>query len=261
MAIINTVSMNNLFWDSRVSGMLELSLRPVFDHIEMGMINSEMLVSRIQNISYYPELFKKAFGEEEITEEKIAIALTHFVNSMFSQDSKLDKVAAGQGTELTPLEAVGREIFNGPKALCSNCHAGINASAPDFPGGRYGPRFNAGPSEENPRGTANIGLDEVYRDNGRGNGKFRIPSLRNIALTAPYMHDGRFKTLEEVIDHYDRGVKAHPHLDDIFKDANGKVIRLNLTDFEKRALVDFLKAFTDESLITDPKFSDPFIHP
>lgn len=97
---------------------------------------------------------------------------------------------------------------------CFKCHSGSNFSAPDDPGGAYGAPTVAG--------TANVGLDKTYADNGKGNGKFRIPSLRNIELSAPYMHDGRFNTLEAVVDHYSHGIQAHPHLDANLKDKNGQ---------------------------------------
>ncbi|MGB0176875.1 MAG: cytochrome-c peroxidase, partial [Owenweeksia sp.] len=112
----------------------------------------------------------------------------------------------------------------------------------------------------------NIGLDAVYNDKGFGavsgntadNGKFKIPNLRNIALTAPYMHDGRFKTLEEVLDHYSTGIENNPNLDSRLKDAAGKPVVLNITSSDKQDLIAFLQTLTDNELVTDPRFSDPF---
>ena len=113
----------------------------------------------------------------------------------------------------------------------------------------------------------NIGLDLNFTDNGLGNvtgntvdnGKFKVPSLRNVALTAPYMHDGRFSTLVQVIEHYNSGVQNHVNLDPILRQPNGQPRRLNLTQAEKDALAAFLNTLTDQALVTDGRFSDPFI--
>jgi len=258
MGILNPILNHNLFWDSRASSMFELALNPVFDHIEMGMIDVRMLEEKLQNTSYYPALFKKAFGDEQVTSTKIALALSHFVNSIFSESSKFDHFIRNNST-LDPLEDAGFRLFVSPRLKCAECHAGSNLAAPDFPGGTYGPPPNTTVPEAGPRGTANIGLDLNYVDKGRNNGHFRIPSLRNIAITAPYMHDGRFKTLEEVINHYDHGIKHHKDLDEKFL-INNQVQRLNLTNLEKKALVAFLRTLTDPKLVADEKFSNPFVN-
>lgn len=258
MGILNPILNHNLFWDSRASTMFELALNPVFDHIEMGMIDVRMLEDKLQNTSYYPALFKKAFGNEEVTSTKIALALSHFVNSIFSESSKFDHFTRNN-IPLEPLENAGFQLFISPRLKCVECHAGGNLAAPDFPGGTYGTPIHTTAPEGGPRGTANIGLDLEYADKGRNNGHFRIPSLRNIALTAPYMHDGRFKTLEEVINHYDHGIKHHKDLDEKFL-MNNQVQKLNLTNIEKKALVAFLRTLSDPKLITDEKFSNPFVN-
>jgi cytochrome c peroxidase len=122
----------------------------------------------------------------------------------------------------------------------------------------------------NYEGEANIGLELNYTDKGLGEtdatkvGMFKVPSLRNVALTAPYMHDGRFKTLKEVINHYNSGVVDHPNLSSVLRNnawnGNGdnKPRKLNLTDGDMNDLVAFLKTLTDENIISDAKFSDPF---
>jgi cytochrome c peroxidase len=169
---------------------------------------------------------------------------------MVSCDTKYDHELPNNFAGFTPLENIGRELFFSNKAKCSQCHAGSNFKAPDNdPNSPY--------SLPTIKGTANIGLDIVYADNGKEDGQFKIPTLRNIALTAPYMHDGRFKTLEEVVEHYNSGVKAHTKLDDKLK-TNGTPQHLNLNDVEKMALVAFLNTLTDQSMITDPKFANPF---
>ena len=105
---------------------------------------------------------------------------------------------------------------------------------------------------------SNIGLAMDYTDEGKGNGMFRIPSLRNVALTGPYMHDGSLETLEDVVDHYNDGVQPHPYLDWRLKDANDEPKKLDLNDTEKKALVEFMKTLTDENFITNEKWSNPF---
>jgi cytochrome c peroxidase len=259
MAILNSANNNNMFWDSRATSPFEMSLMPVFNHIEMGMESDEMLVNKLKNKTYYTELFNKAYNSSEITKEKISTAITHFVSSIFSKQSKFDKGQLNDFKDFSSVELLGKDLFFSSDLKCSECHSGNNFSAPDFPGGAYG--FSSfGPGNDfGPRGTANIGLDMVYQDNGRGNGLFKIPSLRNIALTGPYMHDGRFKTLDEVLDHYSHGIKKHPNLDHKFL-KNNKVKSLNLSESDKYALKMFLNTLTDFQLISDKKFSNPFLN-
>lgn len=271
MSIQNAVHNNNMFWDSRAKSPMELSMMPVFNHLEMGMETDQMLEAKLAATTYYPELFEKAFGSKQITKDKIALAMTHFVNCLFSKQSKFDEGMKGTfgnpgdpsqvtPTNFTPLEIEGKNLFFSEAFKCSQCHAGSNFSAPDFVGGGYGGSggFNNDNDPNDPRGTANIGLDFIYKDNGRGAGKFKIPSLRNIALTGPYMHDGRFKTLDDVLNHYSHGIKNHPSLDEKFK-VNGVAKQLNMSEGEKMALISFLNTLTDHNLITNPKFSDPFV--
>ena len=103
-----------------------------------------------------------------------------------------------------------------------------------------------------------IGLELSAKDKGKNNGAFRIPSLRNVGLTAPYMHDGRFASLDQVVDHYNSGIQAHPDLDHKFIDKDGKPLKMNLNAIEKKALVAFLKTLTDESITKDPRYANPF---
>lgn len=257
MAITNPIVQNNLFWDSRSKNIHELSLQPVQNHIEMGMENLDNLVQKIEKTDYYSELFKKAYGSEEVTAEKISMALSQFVGSITTSRSKLDIGQTNNFSNFTELEMLGKSIFHSETAKCSGCHGGNNFSALDGPNDPYG---GGGGSINNNdlRGATNIGLDLVYADNGLGNGNFKIPGLRNIELTAPYMHDGRFSTLEEVVDHYSEGIKPHKHLDVKFKDNLGNVKPLKLSSLEKKALVAFLKTLTDKEMAANPKWSDPF---
>ena len=134
----------------------------------------------------------------------------------------------------TPQELIGREVFRNNN--CLFCHEGDIQAA-----------FT----------TSNNGLDEVFSDPG-GDGFFRPASLRNVAFTAPYMHDGRFVTLREVVDHYDHGVKSSPHLAGLLRDVNGDPRKMNLTEEQKEGLIAFLQAMSDEQFLGDPRFSDPF---
>ncbi|HMP30152.1 MAG TPA: cytochrome c peroxidase, partial [Saprospiraceae bacterium] len=248
MAIINPILQNNLFWDSRARTLHDLSLQPVQNHIEMGLEIIDVLPYKLSQKSYYKQLFKDAFGDEDITTERVSEALSQFVGSITSANSKFDK------GELTELEKKGLDLFT---KNCSTCHSGANFAADDSPGGEYGANFGTG---EDLRGATNIGLDLVSKDKGVGNGKFRIPSLRNIMLTAPYMHDGRFKTIDEVLDHYASGIKSSPDLDKKLKNANGSVKFIKMNEAEKLAIKSFLHTLTDYELLKDPKYSDPFVN-
>lgn len=261
-AIINTFEKRGLFWDIRAQNTLELSLMPVFNHIEMGMETDEMMIRKIESAGFYKALFTKAFNQSTPTRALISKAISHFVNSIFSENSKFDQGQIKDFENFTALEKMGKAIFESTRANCTHCHGISTFRQPS--NSRYNQHLSSGgsfvilPALPNVASTANIGLDLNYTDNGFSDGRFRIPSLRNIALTAPYMHDGRFKTLEEVIDHYSKGIKDHPHLDDVFKTAAGPV-RMNFTETEKIALIAFLKTLTDNNLVSEKRYSDPFL--
>ena len=149
-------------------------------------------------------------------------------------------------TNLTAEENQGRAIFQGPVGGCSQCHGSDNF----VPGNNI---FNNG--LENPY--TDIGIAGVTL-RGADIGFFKVPSLRNIELTAPYMHDGRFAALEQVVDFYNAGVVNHPNLSPQLRTPNGQPRRLNLTNAQKASLVAFLKTLTDTSVTTNAKYSDPF---
>ena len=269
MAIVNPVVNNSLFWDSRAESIEHLISEPISNHIEMGMESMESLVKKLNTIDYYSPLFQEAFQTDEITEEKVVNAMSQFIRSMVSMESKFDLAAAVGFNTYSDLELQGKKIFFSEDAMCSTCHKGINFSAPDgFGAGskignsfinntdnEFGNSEYAGPEI---MGTANIGLDVVYADDGFGEGQFKIPTLRNIALTGPYMHDGRYSSLEEVVDHYSSNIKLHDNLDDKFVEG-GQVKLLNFDAKEKEALVAFLNTLTDEEFISAERFSDPFL--
>lgn len=236
------------FWDGRERDLRSLVTRPIANHIEMGVDDPASLIPRLQALPYYPELVKNAFGDEQITLNRLADAVAVFMESIQSRNTKFDRFI-GQGQQpgiLTAQEELGYHLFL-EKYNCTQCHS-------PFPGEYISPA------------PKNIGLDEYSPDpglatitgNAQDRGKFKVPILRNIALTGPYMHDGRFATLEEVIDHYSQGIKPSAGLSEELRDAQGAALKLEIPENEKRALVAFLHTLTDYELLADSKFSDPF---
>jgi cytochrome c peroxidase len=239
----------HFFWDERAATLEIQTLQPIQHAVEMGMTLTG-LISRIDNYTYYDQLFISAFGDSTITTQRIARALSQFVRSMVSYQTKFDAGVPVGFTNFTPLEVLGQQIFNGPRGNCATCHGG-----PNFVGVRI----------------ENNGLEFPYIDTGVGGitglanemGKFKMSSLRNIEFTAPYMHDGRFATLEEVVNHYSTGVVANVNLGPTLMQPGPPgqppvVRRPNFTPQERDALVAFMKTLTDMALMTEPKFSDPF---
>lgn len=237
----------HFFWDERAATLEDQVLQPVQNPVEMGM-TLDVLTNRLAGEPFYGTLFTAAFGTPEVTSERISHALAQFVRSIVSTHSKYDEGVTVRFANFTAQENLGRQIFFGRvgNATCSACH-GTDNFVP-------GPNIN------------NNGLENPYVDKGLGaitgrpqdEGKFKVPSLRNIALTAPYMHDGRFATLEEVVEFYNSGVVDHPNLSPPLRRPDGSPLRLNLSDTEKAALVAFLKTLTDESMTTNEMYSDPF---
>ena len=238
---------SSLFWDGRADFLQTMVLLPMLNHVEMGMPSLEGIVEKVRQQPYYPGLFEKAYGNSDINIELVSRALSGFVGSIFTSNSKFDRAENGM-TQLSALEQEGRNLFM-TKYNCNSCH-----QAQQFSGYETG------------GGLVNIGLDRVYTDKGleaitnnpADNGKFKIPVLRNVALTAPYMHDGRFSTLDQVLDHYSHNIADNPALDPRLRDDHGVPKVLNISDHEKTAIIAFLNTMTDYSVITDPKFSNPF---
>jgi len=250
---------SHFFWDGREQQLEKLILQPVGNHIEMGITDVDALLAKLSDVPYYAPLFTEAFGSPEITEERISKAVTMFISSINTNNTRFDRYnmtrftmdATGNPMKqdvMSSLELEGMLLFQ-DKYDCNSCHQVTSTNGYVFAG-----TF------------ANVGLDNVYDDPGlakvTGNasdvGKFKIPSLRNVMYTAPYMHDGRFSTLEEVVDHYSEGIANHPNLDDKLKGANGEARSMNISEHEKTAIVAFLRTLSDESVLTDPKFSNPF---
>ena len=245
--IVNLEYQRNFFWDERANTIEDQVLMPIQNAVEMGM-NLADLENKLSSLSYYPPLFYKAFGDSSITSDHIRDALGQFMRSIRSFRSKYDKGVPQNFTNLTTLENEGRELFFSGQFKCNNCHISQNF-------GGVSRQIN--------------GLDIVYSDPGIGGisgnqqdmGLFKTVSLRNVEITAPYMHDSRFTTLEEVINFYDGNIQPHPYLDDrltIEHTTGGTPIDFNMTDHEKEALVAFLKTLTDWELVNDVWYSNPF---
>ncbi len=263
----------NMFWDHRASTLEDQVLRPIQDPIEMGM-PIPVLIDKLSQLEYYNVLFTNAFGDDNITPNRISGALSQFVRSIVSFNSKYDEGLAQAGSILedfpnfTEEENLGRFIFTGqydPGLMgnCASCH--LPNSTPIFLD-----EVNANHIIFSGNEPKNIGLDEDFNveDNGIGEvenneslyGFFKSPTIRNIELTAPYMHDGRFATLEEVIDHYSEGVKYHPNLSATMVQPWDEPVLLDFNQEQKDALIAFMKTLTDNSVISDEKYSDPFIN-
>lgn len=258
MPLYNLAYHQTFFWDARVKTLRELVFEPIQAHNEMAM-TLPTLRERLKRNKGYVEYFKKAFNTEPNLHD-MSLALEQFLLSIVSKDSRFNQFFPGDNIKvLSASELRGAFIYNGlidfdangfsKGADCFHCH-----------GGELAIQLNAGMG-----GIASNGLDAVPKDKGLGGvtnlsqdmGTFKAPSLLNVAVTGPYMHDGRFKTLEEVIDHYSEGVRfdnpnIHPQMA-----AHGG-IQLNLTAKQKEDLVAYLRSMTDSVFLTNPAYSNPF---
>jgi len=220
-------------WDGGINHIEVMPIAPITDSVEMDISLADLL-DYLQSETEYPQEFETAFGSTEITTTKLLNALAQFQGSIVSDGSRYDQYLKGQYIP-TEEQMRGMELFD---VNCSGCHAGVLQT--DF-------------------SYRNNGLDADFSDLGRGritqnpadNGKFRVPSLRNVALTNPYMHDGRFFTLEQVLDHYSEGITASATLDPAL--ANG----IPLTEEEKEDIIEFLYTLSDFELLRDLRFSEP----
>ena len=243
---------NEFFWDGRAHLLRDQALLPIQDELEMDE-TLENVVARLATDQDYKDQFVRAFGSEEITSEKVSLALEQFMNSIVSNRSKYDRYLAGD-VSFTESEERGRYLFfteyspffpEKSGADCAHCHAGDN-----FENDQY---MNNGLDADG--GFKDFGREKVTEDS-QDRGKFKVTSLRNIELTAPYMHDGRFNTLAEVIDHYNSGLQPSATLEPELERTREK--GLQLSDEDKGHLIAFLKTLTDNELIVDSRYSDPF---
>ncbi|OIN59742.1 cytochrome-c peroxidase [Arsenicibacter rosenii] len=248
MSLTNLLWVRQLFWDGRAGSLEEQAIMPIHHAGEMGMKPGEA-ARRIQHVPLYTQQFKQVFGTDSLTDTLIGKAIAQFERTLISASSRYDRYLAGKAA-LTEAESRGMALFmQAPDPArgirggnCAHCHGGPKL---------YQELFH------------NNGLDRHITDTGReavtgmslDRGRFRVPTLRNIALTGPYMHDGRFTTLDQVIDHYSDHVQAGPNLSRELtaRQAGG----LRLTAADKADLKAFLLTFTDSTFIRNPAFTRP----
>jgi len=237
------------FWDNSANTVQEQSKRTFANEDEMNM-KMEEVIARIKEEDFYKPLFNAAYASNEVTEEGVLDAISEFVGSIGSYNSTYDQALANHynnnSFSLRNIEAVNfpefTEAQNKGKNLylsnCASCHGQVNG----LPGAIE----------------ANNGLDMEYSDKGiNGQSLFKVPTLRNITLTAPYMHDGRFNTLEEVVDHYSSNIEPHENLSFALKDGN-KAKQFNFSQEDKKNLIEFMGTFIDQEFLTAERYSDPF---
>lgn len=265
----NAMSMVNLrwaptgryFWDERAEGLDTQVRLPLQDADEMGMTPEEV-VAAVEGQPYYAELFTRAWGDPDVSFKRIAEALAEFGFALVSADSPYDRALAEGGNALQPLpgftaeQELGRAIFFGQhktdRGGCASCHL-----------------TNGPPIRDGQEAILNevlfqfglpLGNGVPTDDPGAGASRFRAPSLRNVAVTGPYMHDGRFETLRDVVDHYADGIVLQPGLDPLLREPGfGDALRIDLDEAEREALVAFLHTLTDDAFLTEPAWADPFL--
>jgi cytochrome c peroxidase len=267
MSLLNIAyATNRLFWDGRAATLEDQALMPVEDPIEMHNTWPNA-ITHLKKHAFYPEYFRKAFGinsTAEMTKELAAKAIAQFERTLISSgQSKFDRYLQGDQDALDDDELDGKLLFFDegavvglPDAQCFHCHGGITLT-----GNQY---FN--------NGLDSVGSLDEFVDKGLGevtgnpsdNGKFRAPTLRNIALSAPYMHDGRFQTLEQVIEHYSSHGKPAPNRDPLIPTVGFPIPGTNpvqysgLTASQKQALLKFLHTLTDTDFVENPDIQSPF---
>lgn len=236
-ALINLVYQRTLFWDGRARSLEEQALGPITDSLEMNLPLDQLIPRVAQNSTYLP-MFRAAYGSDEVTLDQITESIASFVRTLISGSSPYDRFMQGETAALSTSAKRGMELFASERASCVVCHEGVLFTDRTF---------------------HNVGLDSVFVDRGRNGftnrlldmGEFKTPTLRNIELTAPYMHDGRFATLEEAVEHYNTGGVPSPYKDPLIRS-------LKLSPAEIEDLLAFLRSLTDEQFVNDPSLSDPW---
>lgn len=236
--IVNLAWGKTFFWDG---GVFDLDLQPIVpitNPVEMDETMDNVL-NKLRNHSDYPGLFNKAFGSADINTERVMKALSQFMVMLVSANSKYDSVTRNQGATFTADEQQGYELF---KTNCGSCHKEPLFTDESFRDNGIG----AGPNNDEGRYLVTLNETDKY--------KFKVPSLRNISYTAPYMHDGRFITIEAVLEHYTSHVKNTPNLDPLFKRSGTPGIPL--TSAEQSNIIAFLLTLNDRDFINDKRFSE-----
>lgn len=250
-AVQNLAWYSSFFWDGGVHDLDLVPPVPIQNEVEMGervgnvieKLRKTPVAGAAKQVNY-PKLFQAAFGTDEITPDRMMKALSQFMMTMVSASSRYDYFLQGDASALTAQEKSGMAVF---KQKCASCHS--SELFTDFSFRNNG----LAPNKIKDAGRYAITLNENDRL------KFKVPSLRNVGLTAPYMHDGRFTTLEEVLEHYTAGdgMYVSPTLDPLLK--TGQKPGIELSTSEKQSIIAFLKTLNDAQFITDKRFSDPGI--
>ncbi|MEZ4992774.1 MAG: cytochrome c peroxidase [Saprospiraceae bacterium] len=251
MPLINLAfNPNGFFWDGRSPSLEDQALHPVMDEVELNE-DWDNVVRKLQRHDQYPLRFREAFGIErasEINKELAVKAIAQFERTLISSNSRFDRVVYLNDGWLTDSEQRGKDLFyveptNPDHPGCSHCHGGVNFTDYSF-------RNNGIDTVATLDDFADKGLGGVtgkYYDNGR----FKVPSLRNVALTAPYMHDGRFLTLGEVLEHYSSGGHG-------VENEDPNIFPFPLSEQQKQDMIAFLKTLSDTSFVNNPEFANPF---
>ena len=249
----------HFFYDERAATLEDQVIMPMLDHSEMDM-TTDLVLERVREQPYYHDLFIKAFGTAGVTLDHIQDALAQFIRSMVSYNSKYDAGRAQVATMAAPFpnfteqENRGKDLFMKPFSEgglnCYACHYTEAFICPDI-----GPINNGLDAVS----TNDLGAFEHSGDPAK-KGAYKIPTLRNIVFTSPYMHDGRFNSLADVVEFYNNGVQNHAQLSPLLKGADGLPRKLNLSEEDKAALVRFLNTLTDVTIQADSKWLDPFIN-
>lgn len=258
MTIINLAWQQKFFWNGRSNSLEDQAIQPVLNPIEMHETPANV-VKKLKEHATYPKYFRSAFGTDDITTEHIARALAQFERTMVSQNSKLDELVIQNASPASfftnALEFEGFNIFMTERGECFHCHGGVrtlltNAQVDVF-------RNNGLMSDGEQTGKGLYEVTGLTTDAG----KFKVPILRNAEFSGPYMHDGRFNTLEEVVEFYSTGIKENNNIDPIFLKNLDRLEQfggLGLSTREKQALVAFLKTLTDTTFINNKSFRSPF---
>lgn len=238
--IVNAAYRTSFFWDGRAKSLEEQAFAAFSGSVEMNA-DTMAVMNRMRGIKYR-ELWVKAFGDTSVSIKRVMQAIATFERTVISANSRYDKFIAGNNSALSTVEKDGMRLFFSSRTMCSSCHGGF-----DFTDNQF----------------HNVGLFHHYFDLGKYNvtfvrsdeALFKTPSLRNVALTAPYMatgedENGIMSTLEQVIDHYNDGGTN-------FFNKDKRVKKLGLTDYEKKALVEFMLALTDSTVLSNPSFAKP----
>jgi cytochrome c peroxidase len=238
-AIQNMAFQSDFFWDGGVKHLDFVPINAITSEIEMGETLAHV-VEKLQRNENYRKKFANTFGAPEIDSQQILHALSQFMNLMVSANSRYDKYIRKEGEMLTASELEGLKLF---ESKCSACHATDLFTDGSFRNNGLDATFEK-----------DKGRERITEDTG-DRGRFKVPSLRNVELTAPYMHDGRFNTLEKVLDHYTEGVVDSETLDPLLK--TEMLPGMTINEEEKHKIIDFLKTLTDREFVQDKRFSRP----